>query len=132
MCASPFVHLLMGMNNLYKVHVYWHTLPDLPYRVLSTMAFSSMDHDRPPVYFGGWEFLADRSGRPVPERDDDDLDVSKTRRSIKRAIMAAIKILKDLRIVVVLSSGKAGQNARYALMLSPGVGDSTATHSIDA
>lgn len=121
----------MGDRNLTAVHRWWSALPDFPYRVLAVMAFATLDDDTPPVYYRGWEFLAERTGRRLPSRDDDDKDVTKARASLRVTVMKALRVLRDAGAIEQISPGVPGRNARYALKLIPGTGNPDATHLID-
>ena len=48
----------MGAQNVARVFVHWPHLGHREARLLLYMANVSLDADRPPVYFGGWEAAA--------------------------------------------------------------------------
>jgi len=110
----------VGAGNVKLVYARWYQLPDLPFRVLVYMALRSMDTDKPPLYWGGWEELALAAGRLVPDRDDDDKEVIRVRRAAAKSVDSVTSTLVARGAIRVRKGAAPGRNARYELTLVDG------------
>ena len=108
----------MGAGNVKLVYARWYGLPDLPFRVLAYMALVSLDGDREPAYWGGWESLALAAGRLVPPRNDDDPDVVRVRRAALKAVNGTLRLLVGRGALRVKVPAAPGRNTTYGLTLS--------------
>lgn len=99
----------MGASNAVRAFALWSHLDHRELRGLLFMSLISMDKDDPPVYWGGWESLAEAMGYDVKASPEG------ARRSTMRVLAALV------RAGVIVSSGQArqGTRAEYALALSP-------------
>lgn len=77
------------------------------------MALSARDLDRPPIYFGGWEFLAGGLGWP---RDDVD-DPEPYPPAAKRAVARAVSELVAIGAVKSYGAAGRGHNVTYELRI---------------
>ena len=99
------------------VYARWYRLPDLPFRVLTYMALVSLDDDREPSYWGGWESLALAAGRLVPPRSDDP-DTVRVRRAALKAVNGALRLLVERGALRVVRPAAPGRNTTYGLTLT--------------
>ena len=99
----------MGGSNVTRVFTEWTHLGHREIRLLAYMAAVSLDQDKPPVYFGGWEAGAMALG----------LDCIKKASSSAEQYRRVVSQLK--RSGAIVSDGKAryGNAAEYALTLDP-------------
>ncbi|HEY9415503.1 MAG TPA: hypothetical protein VIQ30_12140, partial [Pseudonocardia sp.] len=108
----------MGAGNVKLVYARWYGLPDLPFRVYAYMALVSLDDDREPAYWGGWESLALAAGRLVPPRDDTDPEKVRVRRAALKAVNGALRLLVDREALRVKVPAAPGRNTTYGLNLT--------------
>lgn len=95
----------MGASNVARVFAWWNALSDRDIRALVFMANMALDKDHPPVYYGGWEAIAE----------------SMQGCASKRTTMKILKSLADAGAIVSSGQARAGVRAEYALALDPGV-----------
>ncbi|QCU78677.1 hypothetical protein E7744_11355 [Citricoccus sp. SGAir0253] len=87
----------------------WKHLGHREHRLLTFMALVSLDTDRPPIYFGGWQAGAEHLGLdPVVNPD-----------SAAESFRQAISKLKRAGAVVPNGVARQGNRAEYALALNP-------------
>lgn len=99
----------MGVRNASAVYVWWPHLTHRDHRLLVRMALSALDDGQPPVYFGGWQFLAESLG----------LDVKGNPNNAKEAVRRALSRLVKAGAVVSSGHARTGRRAEYALTLHP-------------
>ncbi|GAA4047666.1 hypothetical protein GCM10023063_38790 [Arthrobacter methylotrophus] len=99
----------MGAQNVTKVFTHWRHLSHREVRALVFMANVSLDADKPPVYFGGWEAVASALGLDCEGKRDNAQE--QYRRTIAGLVASG----------AVVSSGQAKLRVRaeYALALDP-------------
>lgn len=109
----------MGHALMDKVWLHWNNLPGNAFKILLTMAKTSMDDDLVPVYFGGWERLAMSSfGRhDWPSDNDDSAEAENIRKSTFEVVRRATNDAKKAGAIRVKRRGKRGSVAHYSLHL---------------
>ena len=101
----------MGASNVVAAYTYWRArLSHRDLHALVFMAVTALDSDRPPVYYGGWEAVAQALG----------LDLEGNRASAKRTTVKALTALTEAGAVTSSGTARAGVRAEYALNLVPG------------
>ncbi|MEV8148741.1 hypothetical protein AB0O52_11440 [Arthrobacter sp. NPDC080073] len=101
----------MGAQNVAKVFANWRHLSHREARALAFMANMALDADKPPVYFGGWEAVANAIG----------LDTVSKRSSSKEVFRQTIAKLSLEGAIVSSYQARLGVRAEYALALEPKV-----------
>ncbi|UYQ78081.1 hypothetical protein OF385_02610 [Glutamicibacter sp. JL.03c] len=118
----------MGASNVAKVFINW-SKSELTHRDLVALIFMAnvaLDADEPPVYFGGWDSIADALG------DEGDAlafkkDPYATAEQLRKAKAVEEKVRRVMKSLVkagaIVSAGDArnSTNADYALCLDPGI-----------
>lgn len=97
----------MGASNVAKVFANWRHLSHREARALAFMANMALDTDKPPVYFGGWQALAEALG----------LDCDGKRSNAKEQYRRTIAALVNAGAVISSGQAKLGVRAEYALAL---------------
>lgn len=101
----------MGASNVVAAYAYWRGgLSHRDLHALVFMAVTALDSDRPPVYYGGWEAVAQALG----------LDLEGNRASAKRTTAKALTALTEAGAITSSGTARAGVRAEYALNLTPG------------
>lgn len=101
----------MGASNVVAAYTYWRgRLSHRDLHALVFMAVTALDSDRPPVYYGGWEAVAQALG----------LDLEGNRASAKRTTVKALTALTEVGAITSSGMARAGVRAEYALNLTPG------------
>jgi|GEM_PF-3519729 len=89
--------------------------------VLLRMANTSLDKDKPPRYFAGWELLALALGYDVPPKTDSSEAARKVREGIRRNVRRATRELEDAGLITspwgVDTRARIGRKAEYHLHL---------------
>lgn len=99
----------MGAQNVTKVFAHWRHLSHREARALAFMANMSLDADKPPVYFGGWEAVASALG----------LDCEGKRDNAKEQFRRTVSALVASGAVVSSGQARLRIRAEYALALDP-------------
>lgn len=99
----------MGATNVAKVFANWRHLSHRDVRALAFMANMALDADKPPVYFGGWEAVAEALG----------LDCEGKRASAKEVHRQTLASLVAAGAVVSSGQARLRVRAEYALALDP-------------
>ncbi len=81
-------------------------------RALVRMSLSALDDDPKPVYYGGWENIANAIGRTVDPNDPRSI------RAAKEAVRVAMRPLAEAEVVEVGQRAAPGRNTRYNLHLT--------------
>lgn len=118
----------MGAKNVNKVFVYW-SKSDLTHRELVAllyMANISLDADTPPVYFAGWQPIADSvglNGEALNARADPDASALDKRqaKSVEEQVRRIMKKLIQSGAIVSAGDARRGTATDYALCLDPGI-----------
>ena len=98
--------------------------------VLVRMANESHDDHHPPVYWGGWEPLAEAIALEVPAKDDESEDADKRRKKVRRVVNGHVNKLVEAGLISREGPpAKPGRTQRYALHLTevPHDGESSGT-----
>lgn len=101
----------MGASNVAMAFAHWTHLDHREMRALIFMANISLDADTPPVYFGGWEALANALGA----------DLEGKRESARRTAVRVLGALTKSGAIVSSGQARTGVRAEYALALDPSV-----------
>lgn len=99
----------MGAQNVAKVFANWRHLSHREARALLFMANTALDADKPPVYFGGWQAVAEALG----------LDPEGRLENAKEQFRRTIAGLVTSGAVVSSGQAKLKVRAEYALALDP-------------
>lgn len=111
----------MGAANVGAAFVVGKDLSHSAKLVLLRMALVSLDADKPPRYFAGWELLALSLGYDVPPSTDTSPAAKKSRDGIRRNVRRAVKELEASGLISspwgIESRARVGRRAEYHLHL---------------
>jgi len=107
----------MGAANVAAALVVGKALPPSTKLILVRMALVSLDADKPPRYFAGWELLAETLGRDVPPADLADKAVTTRRRNQQTDVARHVKALRKAGLIEQVGIARTGRNAEYWLRL---------------
>jgi len=111
----------MGASNVGAAFIVGKDLSHSAKLVLLRMALVSLDSDKPPRYFAGWELLALSLGYDVPPPTDSSPAAKKSRDGIRRNVRRAVKELEASGLISspwgIESRARVGRRAEYHLHL---------------
>lgn len=109
----------MGYRNAGLVTAYWGTLPGAAFKVLTRMALSSRDGDKPPHYRAGTGPLLIAMGRPLPEPEDHSDDAERVRECNAEMLRRAVLQLRQAGVVTYAVAPARHRTPEYWLHLEP-------------
>ena len=123
----------MGKSSISRVYEDWLHLDHQPFRVLGYLALRSIDEERPPVYYAGWEKIALAANLswdpeepyvdhlPDAERQAVLKKRSRARKKAKNRVGEILRALEDAGAILRSGDARQGTVQVVALTLEPTV-----------